>query len=191
LHKETKKKGGKILKMSIDNIIITPELCESMYTKSLIEKEFVAAQLQPASDTKETAEAAEKINIKSLGNNKQQIIFLVNDKENLFLSDGDMKFLTDLLTACKISMADLALINYNSNPELNFDQLLQSFHPKKIFIFGVSANELGLPFNCPFFEIKNEGEQTFMTSPSLAELKENVSLKKQLWTSLKKMFLLK
>jgi DNA polymerase III psi subunit len=191
LHKETKKKGGKTLKMSIDNIIITPELCESLYTKSLIEKEFVPASSKTASDTKEVVQIPEKINIKSLGNNKQQIIFLVNDEQNLFLADEDMKLLTDLLTACKISMADIALINYYSNPDLNLEQLLQSFHPKKLLMFGVSAKELGLSFNCPFFEIKNEAEQTFMTSPLLAELKENISLKKQLWTSLKKIFLLK
>ena len=191
MHKETKKKGGKILKMSIDNIIITPGLCESMYTKSLIEKEFLPAQSKTPANPKEIIEIPEKINIKSLGNNKQQIIFLVNDEENLFLADDDMKLLTDLLTACKISMADIALINYYSNPGLNLELLLKSFHPKKILFFGVSTKELGLPFDCPFFEIKNREDQTFMTSPSLAELKENVSLKKQLWTSLKKIFLLK
>jgi hypothetical protein len=162
-----------------------------MYTKSLIEKEFLPAQSKTPANPKEIIEIPEKINIKSLGNNKQQIIFLVNDEENLFLADDDMKLLTDLLTACKISMADIALINYYSNPGLNLELLLKSFHPKKVLFFGVSTKELGLPLDCTFFEIKNREDQTFMTSPSLAELKENVSLKKQLWTSLKKIFLLK
>lgn len=177
--------------MSIDDIILTPGLCESMYTKSLVGKEFASPQPKIAGNTKENVESAKRIDIKSLGSNQQKIIFLVNDKENLFLADDDMKLLTDLLTACKISMADIALINYYSYPKLNHNELSQSFHPKKVLCFGVSAKELGLPFDCLFFEIKNIDDQIFMTSPSLTELRENVSLKKQLWTSLKKIFLLK
>ena len=177
--------------MSLDTIKLTSYLCESMFTKTLISKDVPPEKAETIPASTNPDKSFEKANIKSLGKNSQQTVFLVNDKENLFLSDNDMKLLTDLLMACKLSMLDIALVNYFSNPGLNLDHLSRSFHAKKVLAFGVSGKELGVSFEAPFFEIKNMDDQIFMSSPSLATLRQDISLKKQLWASLKIIFQLK
>lgn len=177
--------------MSLDTIKLTSYLCQSMFTKSLVAKDADPEKSETIPGFTNPKKNPETSNIKSLGKNRQQTVFVVNDKENLFLADEDMKLLTDLLMACKLSMLDIALINFYSNPDLNFGLLCRSFQAKKVLAFGISGKELGLSFEVASFEIKNVDDQIFMSSPSLAKLRQDISLKKQLWASLKTIFQLK
>lgn len=190
MHKETKKKGGKILKMSIDNIQLTAGLCENLFSKSLIDSTNSVSNKPNVISTQIIKEPAEKIRIKSLGENNGNILFLVNNTENIFLSDEEMKLLSDLLTACKISMADIALVNYHQNPQLNYQQIADQFKSKKNLVFGLSAADLELPFTIPFFQIQKFQDSTYMIAPPFSDFLNNINLKKELWASLKKIFLL-
>jgi hypothetical protein len=176
--------------MSIDDIQLPGYLCQIMYTNSLVNK-LETDSIKPETIQKESIKkASNKLKINSLGENKKNILFLVNNSQNKFLADNEMKLLTDLLTACKISMEDIALVNYNQNLELNYQDLFDQFQSKKILIFGITASNLGLPFNIPFFQIQKFQEQLYMIGPSLSEFINNVELKKELWISLQKIFLL-
>jgi DNA polymerase III psi subunit len=190
LHKETKKKGGKILKMSIDNIQLTAGLCQSMFFKSLIETNKKPEGEQKIISRETIKKPAEKSEVKSLGENKGNILFLVNNPENIFLSDEEMKLLSDLLTACKISMIDIALVNYHQNPQLNYQQISTQFQSKKNLVFGVTAADLELPFTIPFFQIQKFQDKVYMMAPPLSHFLNNVNLKKELWVSLKKIFVI-
>jgi len=156
-----------------------------MFTKSLIDPtQNQQKDNQPALNQKLPA----KSKIKSLGENRGNILFLVNNAENIFLSDDEMKLLSDLLTACKISMLDIALVNYHEYPNLDYNQILEQFQVKKILIFGLTASDLELPFTIPFFQIQKFQDQLYMISPSLSDFLNNIALKKELWNSLKKIF---
>ena len=48
---------------------------------------------------------------KMLGNNKKQITVVVNCPQDVFLAEGDLQFLTKMLDACKLNMADVAIVN--------------------------------------------------------------------------------
>jgi hypothetical protein len=172
------KKGGDFL-MSIDNIQLSGYLCQNMFAKSLI------GEIQ----TTNSNELPKKTKIASLGENKRNILFLVNNKEFKFLSDKEMKLLSDLISACKLSMADISLVNFNQNPGINYQDLVEQFHSKKILIFGIALSELQLPFTIPFFQIQKFHEQVYLTNPSLEEFISNINLKKELWNCLKKLFL--
>lgn len=185
--------------MSLDNIQLSGNLCQIMYAKSLIgtrkSGEIIADKPRPGTKKAEAVPQSEKIEspattISSLGENNGHILFLVNDAENKFLADDEMKLLSDLLAACKISMADIALVNYHQHPGVNYQLLTKQFQPKKVLVFGVTASELDLPFAIPFFQLQNFQEQLYMISPSLTGFLNNIDLKKELWTSLKKIFLL-
>jgi hypothetical protein len=165
--------------MSIDNIQLPGYLCQNMFAKSLI------GEIQ----TTNSSGISEKPKIASLGENKENILFLVNNKEYKFLSDKEMKLLSDLISACKLSMADISLVNFHQNPGINYQDLVEQFHSKKILIFGTAPSELGLPFTIPFFQIQKFHEQVYLTNPSLESFISNVNLKKELWKCLKKMFL--
>ena len=99
-----------------------------------------------------------------------------------------MKFLYDLLTACQLTMGDIALVNFFHNNTITYRELMVQLQPKKILIFGISANDLDLPFTIPFFQMQNFQEQVYMISPSIEELQMNIELKKQLWACLQKIF---
>ncbi|HEV2833490.1 MAG TPA: hypothetical protein VGW31_16030 [Hanamia sp.] len=165
--------------MSIDNIQLSGYLCQNMFAKSLI------GEIQ----TTNSNELPKKTKIASLGENKRNILFLVNNKEFKFLSDKEMKLLSDLISACKLSMADISLVNFNQNPGINYQDLVEQFHSKKILIFGIALSELQLPFTIPFFQIQKFQEQVYLTNPSLEDFISNVNLKKELWNCLKKIFL--
>jgi hypothetical protein len=176
--------------MSIDNIQLPGHLCQLMFTKSLLDTSLHHNNEPISIQIDEIKDAPEKIKINSLGENKGNILFLVNNSQHKFLADDEMKLLSNLLTACKISMADIVLTNYNQNPTINYQLLIDQFHPKKILIFGVTSSDLALPFNIPFFQIQKFQDQQYMISPTLSDFLNNTKLKKELWNSLQKIFLL-
>ncbi|MEO9022661.1 MAG: hypothetical protein ABI237_17315 [Ginsengibacter sp.] len=161
--------------MSLDNIQLSKYAIQSLYSKSLVE----STQTQPVKEISSKPD--------SLGENRKNILFLVNNSENKFLADDEMDLLFNLITACKLSMADIALVNYHTNRS-NYKVLTSHFNPKKIFVFGVTTSELDLPFTIPFFQIQPYNQQLYVAGPPLKDFLNNVGLKKELWACLKKIF---
>ena len=78
--------------MSLNNIQFSSYLCHNLYAKSLIL-------------TKEISNTSTgKIEISSLGGNQKKVLFLVNNAETKFLDNDEMTLLTNLITACQLSM---------------------------------------------------------------------------------------
>jgi len=162
--------------MSIDNIPLPAFLYQNIFGKNLVDLKAEAGS-NPINEEK-------KIN--SLGGNQKKIIFLFNDGQNKFLADIQMRFLRDMLMACELTMEDIALVNYFHNNNITYRELMAQLEPRRILVFGISANDLDLPFNIPFFQMQNFGGQVYVISPSIAELQVNTELKKQLWAKLLK-----
>jgi len=166
--------------MGLNNIQLTKETCQNLFSKNLIE----VKEILPENEGKEDRF------ISSLGENQQQILFLINDPENKFLPDNEMTLLSNLVTACKLTMADIALVNFYLNP-FNYEDFINYFHSTKILLFGVTTIDLNLPFSIPFFQIQQFRDQLYLTAPSLKNFLDHKDLKKELWTSLQKLFLKK
>jgi len=166
--------------MSLDNIQLSKKECQILFAKNLIEKTQDAV----------TDTVSKEIKINSLGGNQKQILFLVNDSQNKFLPDNEMDLLSNLISACKLSMEDIALVNHY-NTFVNYHQLTENFQSKKILMFGITTSDLELPFSIPFFQIQPFQQQLYMTAPPLNDFLNNKNLKKDLWISLQKLFLLK
>lgn len=163
--------------MSFDNIELSKQTVQLLFSKSLVESIKEQPVIQPSSK------------IDSLGKNKKNILFLVNDPGNKFLPDNQMDMLSNLISACNLSMDDIALVNYQKN-SANYKELTKYFSPQKILIFGVSTAMLELPFTIPFFQIQLYNSQSYIIAPPLKNFIEHTELKKELWTCLKKLFLL-
>lgn len=166
--------------MSLDNIQLSKKECQILFAKNLIEKTQDVV----------TDAVSKEIKINSLGGNQKQILFLVNDSQNKFLPDNEMDLLSNLISACKLSMEDIALVNHY-NTFVNYHQLTENFQSKKILMFGITTSDLELPFSIPFFQIQPFQQQLYMTAPPLNDFLNNKNLKKDLWISLQKLFLLK
>ncbi|MEO9210780.1 MAG: hypothetical protein ABI208_06765 [Ginsengibacter sp.] len=167
--------------MSIDNIQLSSQLCKNLFTNQLISEKV----------TSESAPFLQNSKVASLGGNQKRITFLVNNAENSFLSESEMEMLTNLLTACKLTMEDVALINFNQCPNLNYEKLLTDFEPKKILVFGVTAAQLELPFHVPHFQLQKFQKEIYFLSPSFENFLTDIDLKKELWMGLQKLFLSK
>jgi hypothetical protein len=159
--------------MSLDNIQLSKKTIQQLFTHNLVQT---------------TVEPPQKAEISSLGENQKNILFVVNSAQNKFLPDDEMDLLSNLISACKLSMADIALVNY-FNHSIDFSNLERHFKPEKILIFGITTSELKLPFTIPFFQIQSYNEQFYLTVPALKDFLHNIQLKKELWNCLKKLFL--
>ena len=163
--------------MSLNNIQLSGEACKNLFQNNLVQLIKIGPETKSVSTKTE-----------SLGENLQKIFFLVNDPSCRFLTDAEMEMVTKLLSACKLSMADIALVNYHFNP-MDYHSISEMFGSKKLLLFGVSSTQLELPFSIPFFQVQSFHDQLYMTAPPLKNFLNNKDLKKELWTSLQKLFL--
>lgn len=163
--------------MSLNNIQLQSETYKDLFNGNLILAMETALSEQLPSETK----------IECLGENRQGVVFMVNDPHYKFLSDDEMEMLIKLLSACKLSLADIAVINFYFN-DLNYRNVSELFRAKKILLFGVSTTQFDLPFGIPYFQIQSFNDQFYMTAPPLKDLLNNKELKKDLWSSLQKLF---
>jgi uncharacterized protein involved in tolerance to divalent cations len=123
-----------------------------------------------------------------LGGNKKNIIFLVNDERSKYLNETSMNFLNELLIACKLTMADIALLNFHQKKIITNQELTVQLKTHKIVIFGLTTKDIALPHHIPVFHIQKFQQREYLICPSLEELRLNRDLKKQLWNCFKKFF---
>lgn len=129
---------------------------------------------------------------KTLGNNKQQISVVVNCPNDVYVPEADLAFLTKMLGACKLNMADVAIVNHATAP-VAIDKLKAQLQPKSLLLFGVEPGEIQLPISFPQFKEQPYAGTTYLFTPSLTQLnletEEAKLLKRKLWDCLKRMFL--
>lgn len=162
--------------MSLNKIQIPPYLVSQLYKTHLIE---------PISSNNTKSINSEKL--KSLGENKKQILILVNNSDVVFLNDNQLNFLTQLLTACKLNLGDVAIINfYGLN--MNHENLFIQFNSKVVLLFDVAPVLLEFPISFPNFTVQQHKETQFLFMPSLQEIEADKSLKLKTWNCLKIIF---
>lgn len=164
--------------MSLDDIQLGPSLAAGLYKKTLVDID---------NHQSETA-APKNGSLAVLGSNGQRVCILVNEQDFPFLPDEDLQFLTGILAACKLSMADVALVNTANTNSLNYQLLNDEISPSVILFFGTDPAAAGLPLQFPHYQLQKYNNQTFLSAPSLKILAENKEEKKKLWLCLKELF---
>jgi hypothetical protein len=164
--------------MSLDNIQLPPVLMQDLYKKSLIDL-----------DSRQKTEApAATGNWPFLGKNEKSIVLIVNEKDTALLSETDLAFLMGVLGACKLSMADVALLNLFKIPGMDYEGIMQQFIPSKVLFFGVEPADVGFPLQFPQYKLQNYNNQTYLCAPPLAVLAAQKEQKILLWGCLKTLF---
>ena len=125
---------------------------------------------------------------KWLGENRKNVLIIVNDQEAVHLPDTDLVFLTGIIGACKLSMADVAVVNFNNYPQASYKEFVAFFKTRIVLLFAVEPASFGLPMSFPHFQIQPFGGSSFLFSPSLKELENDKVLKSKLWVCLKRLF---
>jgi hypothetical protein len=159
--------------MSLNNINLNAQLIVDLYPNSLIE-------LDKKKDTKNTG-------LRYLGDNQKNITILVKNKEVPFLNDAEFNFLTSILGACKLNIADVAIVNLESNNS-NPEELTTDLNSKIVLLFDVTPAEINLPINFPYFQVQQFNKRTYLYAPTFSFIENDKAVKIKLWQALKNIF---
>lgn len=186
--------------MDINHIQLNPAALAGLYKDHLVEtgeaspapaKSVSAAGIpvQPAIlPAMETPLSATTKAIKFLGSNERKVLLLVSHQDVVFLPDEELKFLTGILAACKMSLADVALVNLATHTGIGYKELLTQFHSSSILLFGIEPAAINLPLAFPAFQLQAFNGTTYHWCPDLQRMENDRTLKTQLWNNLKKLF---
>jgi hypothetical protein len=164
--------------MNIDNIQLTPFLIQELFKNSLVESG------SPEPVKKRDAAASFAI----LGHNRKKIIILVANDETLYLPDEQLNFLLGILSACSLTMEDVAIINTRKNKNITYKAIEQELKGEKVILFGVTPVQINLPIEFPQYQVQAFNSQTYLTAAMLSEIQENKAEKAKLWNCLKQIF---
>lgn len=160
--------------MDINSINLTPQLTAALYTNTLVETAYDTTPQPPA--------------INYLGNNQKHILIVTANAPEAFLTDNELAFLTNILAACKLSMADVAIVNKAQYTVADYAEVLDLLQSKTVILFGVDPLAFGLPINFPHFQLQSFHQHIYLYAPALKEIEQDKGLKGKLWSSLKNLF---
>ncbi len=164
--------------MSLDNIQLPPFLIADLYKDSLV-------QLDVPSEIKPIVAALD--DLKFLGTHQQYITILVNEPNAVHINEQDLSFLVAILQACKLTLADVAILNICQQPT-SYQELQSKMQSKTLILFGISTDSVKLPINFPNYQIQQFNQQSYLIAPPLRQLAAQKEEKLLLWGSLKKLF---
>lgn len=126
-----------------------------------------------------------------LGDNKKNILIIIAEENVAIISEESLNFLTKILAAFNCTVADVVISNHGTQSR-NITFLRETFSPVCVLLFGVSTQQIALPFTVPYYQVQSYNNCQFITAPDLASLNssgpEAKSEKTKLWISLKKVF---
>ena len=164
--------------MSLDNIRLPAFVIQDLFQKTLVD--ITDNEIQQLNKT------TKELNF--FGGNKQHIILLVNNADIAFITDQQLTFLSGILTACKLTLEDIGLLNIASSPAISYKRISDIFSPRVVILFGISPNEIQLPFVIPAFQRQSYNNQVYLAVPSLTEIENDRELKRKLWLVLQQVF---
>jgi hypothetical protein len=169
----------KQLPMSLNDIRLHSSLLASLYPSTLIETAI--------SGTAATA-VPEPSPPKFLGKGAKGIALVVRNAELPFLADSELTFLTNVLAACKLSLADVAIVNVHGMEAEGIEKMLARLDARTVVLFGMQPLEIGLPINFPTFQVQPFSGRKYLHCPLLGTMEGDKGLKMQLWNALKTLF---
>lgn len=182
------------------NIQIPATLIASLYKDTLIAPDNFK-QIAPETAKMESAPVPEKTAPQPvkpaspekwyLGSNAKGIVLLVNDPQNVYLADEHLQLLSGILAACKLNLADVAIVN-NAHTSFTYQQMKEQIQVNYFFLFNVPVQAVKLAFDIPNYQVQQFDNCIFLTAPALqrfiGDTPEAKLEKSKLWLSLKKIF---
>jgi hypothetical protein len=166
---------------SLNDLVLSDQLIAALYAHVLVEPQALPG------GTKATLSPPAVL--KFLGKNDRHVIILVAHDQHTFLPEEELAFLTRILQACQMNIADAAIVNTAKQPE--WYNSLNQLTPQKIISFGVQHPSKDLSL----FSSENVDNILWLTAPPLFEFirdtEQSKVLKTKLWSCLKDVFQIK
>jgi hypothetical protein len=173
--------------MDLNHIELPSSLVSELYRSVLVE-EPSSVEVQREIATETLPEEKAPAEMKFLGENKKNILMVVRHPEVVHVPDNELSFLVAMLTACKLTLADVAIVNIHNQQGQDQKKLVENFKSRVVFLFGIDPVSFGLPLSFPEFQIQAFAGATYLFTPPLSELENDKELKRKLWESLKRLF---
>ena len=129
--------------------------------------------------------------LKYLGDHHKKILVIVNDPNSVYLNENDFILLTSILNACKLTIADIALVNIG-NQETSLHQILETLPSILIMCFDIDSAHLKIKLPNTLYKVNELGEARIFFSKALASMQGTGAEAKQekgaLWILLKQLF---
>ncbi len=125
---------------------------------------------------------------KYLGENKKNVLVVVRYPGVMHIPDKQLSFLTKLLAACNLNVADVAILNFHQHRSPDFEKIIDHFKPKVVLLFNIEPGEFGMPILFPQFQVQGYKDAVYVSSPSLEVIEPDKALKGSVWVCLKKVF---
>jgi len=170
--------------MSLNNIKLDPFLVAEMYKDVLVEDHDPGQEKEQSVET----QTREEKSWKYLGDYKKKILFIVQYDNAVFIPDEQLNFLTTILSACKLSLADIAILNLANAPSGIYKNVQERFKSSVTILLGITPQKLEMPINFPEFQVQPFDKCTFLSAPTIGQMENDKLLKSKLWVSLRKIF---
>lgn len=126
-----------------------------------------------------------------LGKNQKNISIVVLDDQAIHLQDDLLEILSTILSACKLNLADVAIVN--SHAQIITASILKNeLSPKVVLLFGVATTTIELPFSIPDYKIQQFDNCNYLQAATLSKMRgatgEVKDEKRKLWACLKTLF---
>ena len=175
--------------MGINHLQLSPELIAALYPETLVSENHPDAGRKPSKPV--TTVQVNNPGYPFLGKNLQSICFLVSYPDEEFMPKEQLAFLQRILTACKCSLDDIALINAKHHP-IHLETVKKQLHPRILFLWGVPPSLAGFGQSFPDLVMSSWEEMKIIpvaqTELMSRESPEGLELKRRLWITLKKLF---
>jgi hypothetical protein len=175
--------------MGIDDLTLSPALVAALYPETLMVTKELSGDLDIANSglTPDPGETG----FPFLGKNLQRCCFLVSYPDHEFIPEPQLAFLQKILTACKFSLDDIAIIN-TGQKQAEINKLIKQFDPRIIFLWGTGLDVTGISRKLPDMTITAWQNISIVpvekTGIMLKDNPEGIALKRDLWICLKKLF---
>ena len=179
--------------MGLNEIQLPLQTIVDLYKNQLYEDESpnTSSTATPIEKMKvATVENIPVVNISFLGKNLMKLLILVNYSNEVYLPETQLSFIGNILKACKMNIADVAIVNVNQQ-EVSMAELTRQLSPRYLVIFGIDTPTIQLNHQFTPFNLATINEVQAFISPSLETLnqdnEEGKLLKSKLWLCMKKM----
>ncbi len=189
--------------MDLDHISLNAEMLAGLYGNVLVDLNAPASAAVVKAPEPVATPAVEPVRVKpapaaaashsepafrSLGEHLKQVLVVVDHADAVHLPDAELSFLTGILGACKLSLADVAIVNRQQGGGLSQQAIGQHLKSRVTLLFGIEPDAFGLPMSFPAFQIQPFNQVTYLYAPSLSEIEKDKVLKSKLWVSLRRLF---
>src|SRR6185295_4833927 len=142
--------------MKLSSIKLAASVITDLYKNKLVEEKTPAPAPKKSVKTKvEDGPETTLPPVHIAENKKKNILVFVSYPLAEILPEEELVFLTNMLTACKLSLADVAIINLAHKPTPSFKEIAGQLSKPTALLFGTAPSILELPVDFPHFQVQS------------------------------------